>query len=478
MKKNTNDKTQPQHKGKEGSVIVVPSSNDSHLFPIKNDDIQIDQGSIPSVNEKNAQTYRIFISSAQCLMVQYRQIAISTVLNATPTQLPIYQECNFTDDNFIMPVDILNKKIRDADAVILIIGLYYGSLVNQNCANCVLQNKCKYMSPFSKCRISFTHYEYLLALYYNKKVYVSVHKGISDDHVDDEMFIECRKKCNEECIRLQNVGLKSTNCMDTCKDKILTIKNPTIFYEWVKEVKGLLVSEFSDYATLKSAVSKCVELIITDPSKHSYSLNHQATDTFLSSFDTDTLLKLKELGIEKCTSKLKDTRFAPLNCMHEIKRRLYFLGVSGAKWVENPENEEQFKTMLNKVESHNGEVMFLLINPSCKEFDTMKRLREGSIGTKAYHIWKKLLNNYPCLKVKCYEHLPYFRLQFMDDQELAISRYQFSKEQYEKYEHGWDSPHLIINSNAEFTFYNVFESYFKKEWQDAVDLTTLDIKEI
>lgn len=63
----------------------------------------------------------------------------------------------------------------------------------------------------------------------------------------------------------------------------------------------------------------------------------------------------------------------------------------------------------------------------------------------------------------------------MDDQQLAISRYQFSREQYEKYEHGWDSPHLIINSNAEFTFYSVFESYFMREWQDAINLATLKI---
>jgi hypothetical protein len=475
MKNKINDKNQTQNARHEGSVIVVPSNNGSHLSSDINDNEQKNQEGVLSVNEKIGPVYRIFVSSTQCLMVHYRQIAISAILNATPSQFPISQEYDFTDGNFIMPVDIVNKKIKDADAVILIIGLYYGSLVNQNCANCILQNECKYMSVSSKCKISYTHYEYLLALHYNKKVYVRIHVGISDDHVDDEMFIDCRKKCNEECNRLQKIGLKSTNCMDNCRSKILITKNPTIFYEWVKELKGPLVSEFSSYETLRSEVTKCVELIIADLSKNSCGLIPQATDPASSAFDKDTLSKLKELGIDKCTSKLKGTPFAPLNCMNVIRRRLYFLGVSGAKWVENPENETIFRRMLNRVERNNGKVMFLLINPCSKEFNTMKRQREGSIGINAYAVWKKLLDDYSCLEVRCYNHLPLFRLQFMDDQQLAISRYQFSREQYEKYEHGWDSPHLIINSNAEFTFYSVFESYFMREWQDAINLATLKI---
>lgn len=475
MKNNSNDKNQPQIVGQEGSVIVVPFSSVPSLSSNINNNEQKDQGNILPLNEKMSQVYRIFVSSTQCLMVHYRQIAISAILNATPSQLPISQEYDFTDGNFIMPVDIVNKKIKDADAVILIIGLYYGSLVNQSCANCILKNECKYVSPSSKCKISYTHYEYLLALHYNKKVYVRIHVGISDDHVDDEIFIDCRKKCSEECERLQKIGLKSTKCTDICRNKILMTKNPTLFYEWVEELKGPLVSEFSSYETLRSEVTKCVELIIADLSKNSCGLIPQVGNSLFSDFDEDTLSKLKELGIDKCTSRLKDTQFAPLHCMDTIRRRLYFSGVSGAKWVENPNNAMSFRRMLNRVERNNGKVMFLLINPCCEEFNTMKRQREGAIGTNAYVVWKSLLKEYSCLEVKCYSHLPLFRLQFMDDQQLAISRYQFSKEQYEKYEHGWDSPHLIINSNAEFTFYSVFESYFMREWQDAVNLTTLKI---
>lgn len=475
MKNKTNDNNQTPNVGQEGSVIVVSSSKGASLVPNINDNEQKDKESILLLNESKSPVYRIFVSSTQCLMVHYRQVAISAILNATPSQFPVSQEYDFTDGNFITPVDIVNRKIEDADAVILIIGLYYGSLVNQNCANCILQNECKYMATSSKCKISYTHYEYLLALHFNKKIYVRIHVGISNDHVDDEIFIECRKKCNEECNRLQKIGLKSTNCMNNCRNNILITKNPTIFYEWVKELRGSLVSEFSSYETLRSEVTKCVELIIADLSKKKCGLIPYVADSLHSPFDNDTISKLKELGIDQCTSKLKGTPFAPLSCMNLIKRRLYFLGVSGAKWVEKSENEVIFRRMLNRIERNNGKVMFLLINPCCKEFNTMKRQREGSIGTNAYAVWKKLINDYSCLEVRCYNHLPLFRLQFMDDQQLAISRYQFSKEQYEKYEHGWDSPHLIINSSAEFTFYSVFESYFMREWQDAINLATIKI---
>ena len=75
-----------------------------------------------------------------------------------------------------------------------------------------------------------------------------------------------------------------------------------------------------------------------------------------SGYDGETLSKLHDLGIVKCTSKLKDTNFAPLACMKTLKRKLYFMGVSGAKWVENTDNAAAFRRMLNKVETNNGAV--------------------------------------------------------------------------------------------------------------------------
>ena len=72
----------------------------------------------------NEPVYRIFISSTQCLMVHYRQIAVSAILNATPSQLPIMQEYDFTEGAFCYPVDIIVSKMQKADAVILLVGLF------------------------------------------------------------------------------------------------------------------------------------------------------------------------------------------------------------------------------------------------------------------------------------------------------------------------------------------------------------------
>lgn len=131
--------------------------------------------------------------------------------------------------------------------------------------------------------------------------------------------------------------------------------------------------------------------------------------------------------------------------------------------------------MLNKVEANNGEVRFLLIDPTCDDYAKMKKQREGAMGNGAYIVWKELVQQYTCLSVRCYMHLPSFRLQFMDDKLLAISRYQFIREQYEKYNQGWDSPHLIVDSASEFSFYTVFERYFLEEWNDASDMNNIVI---
>jgi len=192
-------------------------------------------------------------------------------------------------------------------------------------------------------------------------------------------------------------------------------------------------------------------------------------------YKTDDLREMKKMGISKCTSRLADTDFTPINCMNSIKKKLFFMGVGGVKWIyDPPTNLQLFKKMLLKVSDDNGEVRFLVINPFCESFELMRKQREGATVTdSSYKIWIQLVKEFKCLQVKCYDHTPTFRLQFMDDGLMAVSKYQFQRDRYDESNHGWGSPHLIIDNCNVMSLYTVFERYYLQEWKDAKDITKI-----
>ena len=191
-------------------------------------------------------------------------------------------------------------------------------------------------------------------------------------------------------------------------------------------------------------------------------------------YEISHLTEMKKIGISQCTSKLADTNFTPISCMNSIKKNLFFMGVGGAKWIQPPTNLQLFTKMLLRVLAYNGEVRFLVINPFCSSFELMKKQRDGATVTdSSYKIWIQLVKEYKCLQVKCYNHTPTFRLQFMDNNLMAVSRYQFEREQYDKFNYGWDSPHLIIDNSNVMSLYTVFEGYYLQEWEDAKDITKI-----
>jgi hypothetical protein len=58
--------------------------------------------------------------------------------------------------------------------------------------------------------------------------------------------------------------------------------------------------------------------------------------------NSDFLKDLEQLGIVETTSKLSETKFAPIQCMEEIGFSLSFMGILGSKWVKDKEKFERF----------------------------------------------------------------------------------------------------------------------------------------
>lgn len=163
----------------------------------------------------------------------------------------------------------------------------------------------------------------------------------------------------------------------------------------------------------------------------------------------------QELGIINCTQGLKGTQLAPLECMPNVHKSLYFMGVGGEKWVKDEQLRKTFSKMLLRSKSVGGEVRFLLIDPASDAYSNLYSMRGESVPFESYERFVDLKKKHPNLQVHLYDHLPSFRMQFVDDQYLAVSRYYFDKNAHDRWEGGWKIPHLIIR--------NVYQEYGHEE---------------
>lgn len=247
---------------------------------------------------------RIFISSTQCLLIEDRQIIINTVLQHGA--FPIAQEYDFQASNAVMPVSKCEEKVEKADAIILVINAWYGSIVQENgerkkCADCKVKGICPYGSG-TECQISYTHYEYLYATYLGKRnnIYVLKRECVTGNEIDDEKLVAERTRCMNECERLKK------NCHGDCKQYIKSAKIPDTFYEWVKNLSSHMISTYKDEKSLIEEVAKFTELIKYALGDSSQSQGLYPYSEFLK---MKTLANLYEILREKAIEKIFDRQF-------------------------------------------------------------------------------------------------------------------------------------------------------------------------
>ena len=192
----------------------------------------------------------------------------------------------------------------------------------------------------------------------------------------------------------------------------------------------------------------------------------------------------EELGIINCTNGLKDTELAPLRCMPSVHSSLFFMGVGGEKWVKDEQLRKSFENMLRRTEFVGGEVRFLLINPASDAYSYLYQLRGESVPYNSYDQFVELIRKHSNLHVRLYNHMPSFRMQFVDDSYLAVSRYYFDKSSHEQWGGGWKIPHLIIcNERSEFgkseikyrgSLFGSFLLAYNSIWNNGTDIKKWD----
>lgn len=184
--------------------------------------------------------------------------------------------------------------------------------------------------------------------------------------------------------------------------------------------------------------------------------------------DRELLSILKSVGIVSATTNLTATQFEPKEVMHRTHRHLLFMGILGSKWVNS--HGAVFESFLKRVEQRHGEVKFLLIDPEGQSYNKLEILREGAIKEESLDKLYALSNQYRCLSVKLYDELPSFRLIFIDEKILAISRYKLDREGHFSSKFGWEAPHVIVTANADWSLFYSFEQLFHTIWSKSKDL--------
>lgn len=204
----------------------------------------------------------------------------------------------------------------------------------------------------------------------------------------------------------------------------------------------------------------------------------------------NAMLKLyRNVGIDGCTEELQGTPFEPKQCMKNVNKYLDFMGVGGNKWIDQDDKLDLFKDMLKRVKAANGKVRYLLIDPRCDGYRRLKELRQNKVPSSSYRRFKKLVSKFDCLEVHFYDDLPSFRLQFVDQEYVAVSRYYIEHELHAQKNFGWRIPHLIVRAERlgdiqkgeteyQGTLYKSFEQLYEYIWTHSADIKDVDLESL
>lgn len=177
------------------------------------------------------------------------------------------------------------------------------------------------------------------------------------------------------------------------------------------------------------------------------------------------------LGITTASNlQLEGSELSPLACVRRTRSKLYFSGVLASKWVEGHGVRTALKRLFNRLDSQNGDVRFLVINPNGDGFRRLSELRQNQISTDSVSVLKELAAEHSCFKVRLYDALPAFRIVVIDDDVVGFSPYRLAARDYIATNGGWQSPHVVLDPLAQYPLAEAFQHLFLETWKTATPL--------
>lgn len=187
--------------------------------------------------------------------------------------------------------------------------------------------------------------------------------------------------------------------------------------------------------------------------------------------DSELLVEIcARLGITIASNlRLQGSQVSPEQAITRTRRRLYFSGVLASKWLL-PGVREQFSELLTRLDTEKGEVRFLIINPSGKGFQRLRKLRGDKISAGSIGPLQEFVRTHKCFQVKMYDELPAFRIVAIDDDLVSFSPYRLAADFYNETEGGWGAPHIVLDPVAKYPLAEAFQLLFLENWRRAKNL--------
>lgn len=158
---------------------------------------------------------------------------------------------------------------------------------------------------------------------------------------------------------------------------------------------------------------------------------------------------LVQFGVTDGVANLQDPRATPEACLKSASDSLYLLGYHGRKWRD----ELWLPRELDRLGRRRGQVRFLLA-PQDEE------------GRMKFHA---LTQRWPAtLDVRTSERANLFRLVIMDRRRMLLGHYGHEVIRDDGVNAmGWESPHLLVQGDGEWSLLVPFLALFDILWNEA-----------
>ncbi|HJR07315.1 MAG TPA: hypothetical protein VJ842_08665 [Pyrinomonadaceae bacterium] len=167
-------------------------------------------------------------------------------------------------------------------------------------------------------------------------------------------------------------------------------------------------------------------------------------------------------GLQGYDPDLSDSPFHPERCLPTIGKSLSFMGHGASKWTAHvPPLEDMLERIRGERNKNNSKavVKFLILNPAHEKNTKQQRRR---IAVSLMNL-KFLQNEFPeVLMIRVFNHLPQFRLIFIDGKKLVVGHY--GGEQRKESD---NTPLHVYSIEGEWSFFHPFEEHFNTEWAAA-----------
>ena len=188
---------------------------------------------------------------------------------------------------------------------------------------------------------------------------------------------------------------------------------------------------------------------------------------------------LESVGLTEATYTTDHSSFSYSEAIKATQLRFSLLGVGADKVTSN---KVEFDGMIERIIENNGIIRLLLLDPNCyymvisqQRDDELIALRKA-VKNSLIRI-AEVISTFQChsrIEIKSYfaltpDHMPPFRLTFVDNERCVVSPRKFSKRDQSE-----TQPQLIFNRSSTRIgagYYGAFNDYFESLWRQATEET-------